>query len=131
MGSVETLGLFTKMLMTTSSMDMAKARSDPDMTAGKIRGRVISQECPKRTCPQISGCLLQRRIHAGQPCFYLHQNIRYTEYGMSDKKCQHSKGQIQHIEKSHQYHTKYDFRYHQRQYRNISQNSLCFPVNPG
>ena len=52
MGSVETLGLFTKMLMTTSSMDMAKARSDPDMTAGKIRGRVISRNAPKGLAPR-------------------------------------------------------------------------------
>lgn len=74
---------------------------------------------------------LKRRVHSRKACFYFHKNIRHAENGVSDQERQHTKRQIHHIEKSHQDHTKDDFRDHQRQDGNIFQDSLCLPVDPG
>ena len=100
-GRVARRGPLIKILITTSSMDIANARSDPDITAGIISGRMMSQ------------------------------NIRHTEYRMADQQCQHTKRQIHHIEKCHQYHTENDFRNHERKNGNIFQNAFCFPVDSG
>ena len=49
---MDTRGPVTKMLITTSSMDMAKASREPDITAGMISGRVMSQKARKEPAPR-------------------------------------------------------------------------------
>ena len=46
-GRVARRGPLIKMLITTSSMDIANARSDPDITAGIISGRMIQEQMTK------------------------------------------------------------------------------------
>ena len=51
-GRVFSLGPFTKILITTSSKDMANASKLPDKTAGAIRGMVMSKKVLIGPAPQ-------------------------------------------------------------------------------
>ena len=51
-GSVDKRGPFTKILITTSSMDMANASNEPEITAGIINGSVISRNARKGPAPR-------------------------------------------------------------------------------
>ena len=51
-GSVDRRGPFTKILITTSSIDMANASSEPEITAGIIKGSVISRKALNGPAPR-------------------------------------------------------------------------------
>ena len=51
-GKVDSLGPLIKILITTSSMDMANASKDPDTTAGMIKGSVISKNARMEDAPR-------------------------------------------------------------------------------
>ena len=51
-GKVDSLGPLIKILITTSSMDMAKASNEPDATAGMISGNVMSKKALMEVAPR-------------------------------------------------------------------------------
>ena len=83
-GNVDSLGPLIKILITTSSIDMANASSEPEITAGIIRGNVISKTHVRVLTPDLWQ-LPPEKDPFPPVCLNLHQNIGYTEHRMSDE----------------------------------------------